>query len=107
MEKISLDKQEALELIILDSTILIDVRTGKEVEEVPAISEDACLLPFDDNFLTVIKEEEVGKEETILVYSTNGVSSLKATELLRANGYKAFNLEGGLAVIFDDNCWGV
>lgn len=104
MEKISLDKQEALVLIVDETTIVIDVRTAEEIAEVPSITEEAVLLTFDDNFLAVIKDEELDKEKKILIYSTNGISSMKATELLRSNGYKAFNLEGGLEAVFADDC---
>ena len=104
MEKISLNKDEALALIVDDATTVIDVRTAAEVLEVPAITEEAILLPFDESFLSIIKEEEVEKEQTLLLYSTTGTTSLKATELLRTNGYKAFNLEGGLEAIFGDDC---
>ncbi|MGL4534590.1 MAG: rhodanese-like domain-containing protein [Fusobacteriaceae bacterium] len=104
MEKISLDKKEALTLIMDETSIIIDARTEEEVEEVPAISEDCVMLPFNEEFLKIIEEEEISKETKILIYSMNGVTSMRAVELLRANGYSAFNLEGGIAAIFEDNC---
>lgn len=104
MEKISLNKNEALTLIMDEAAIIIDVRTEEEMENVPPISEDCIILPFDEEFLKTIIEEEVPKETKILIYSMNGVTSLRAVTLLRENSYNAFNLEGGIAAIFEENC---
>lgn len=104
MDNISLDKQKALELIMDDSTIIIDVRTPEELEEVPPIVEDCFNIPFDDEFMQVIQEEgdDITKESKILLYCTHGVRSLKATVMLREAGYvNAYNLDGGIAAIFD------
>lgn len=99
---ISVDKNKALELIIDENTIVIDVRTPEELEEVPAISDECYNIPFDSSFLSTIEEEELDKDTNILLYCVHGVRSLKATLLLRDRGYiNAFNLEGGIASIFE------
>lgn len=104
MEKISLNKNEALTLIMDEATIIIDVRSEDEINDVPPISEDCVILPFNEEFLSIIEEEEISKETKVLIYSMNGVTSMRAVSLLRENGYKAYNLEGGIAAIFEENC---
>lgn len=109
MKEYSLDKQKALELIMDDATIIIDVRTGEELEDVPPITEDCYNVPMDEKFMEHMKEleedEEITKESKILVYSENGVRSLRALKALREAGYvQAYNLEGGINAIFEESC---
>lgn len=104
MNKISLNKQEALELIIDDKTIIIDCRTPEELEDVPPISDDVYNIPFGNDFMETIAEEadEFPKEATILVYCAHGVRSLRAVRSLREAGYlNAYDLEGGISAIFE------
>ncbi|MGL6065152.1 MAG: rhodanese-like domain-containing protein [Fusobacteriaceae bacterium] len=106
MDKISLNKQEALELIIDENTIIIDCRTPEELEETPPITEDCYNIPLSDNFLNEVLEqnEEIKKEDKILVYCAHGVRSKRATLLLRDAGYNnAYDLDGGIAAIFEDD----
>lgn len=109
MKQYSLDKQKALELIMDDATIIIDVRTGEELEDVPPITEDCYNVPMDGKFMEHMKEleedEEILKDSKILVYSENGVRSMRALETLRAEGYtQVYNLEGGINAIFQESC---
>ncbi|MGL4402752.1 MAG: rhodanese-like domain-containing protein [Fusobacteriaceae bacterium] len=109
MKQYSLDKQKALELIMDDATIIIDVRASEELEDVPPITEDCYNVPMDDKFMVHMKEleeeEEILKDSKILVYSENGVRSLKALQTLRDAGYlHAYSLEGGINAIFEESC---
>ncbi len=106
MEKISLNKQEALELIIDENTIIIDCRTPEELDDVPPITEDCYNISFDNDFMNEVLElnEEIKKEDKILVYCAHGVRSKRATMLLREAGYNStYDLEGGIAAIFEDD----
>ncbi|MGL4252699.1 MAG: rhodanese-like domain-containing protein [Fusobacteriaceae bacterium] len=109
MKQYSLDKQKALELIMDDATIIIDVRAGEELEDVPPITEDCYNVPMDEKFMDHMKEleedEEILKDSKILVYSENGVRSMRALQALREAGYlQAYNLEGGINAIFEESC---
>ncbi|MGL4687426.1 MAG: rhodanese-like domain-containing protein, partial [Fusobacteriaceae bacterium] len=89
MEKTSLNKQEALELIIDENTIIIDCRTPEELEETPPITEDCYNIPLESNFMDEVLElsDEIKKESKILVYCAHGIRSQRATMLLREAGY--------------------
>ncbi|MGL4981170.1 MAG: rhodanese-like domain-containing protein [Fusobacteriaceae bacterium] len=109
MKEYSLDKQKALELIMDDATIVIDVREAEELEDVPAITEDCYNIPMNDKFMTHMgeleEEKEILKDSKILLYSENGVRSLQALKLLREAGYSAvYSLEGGINAIFQESC---
>lgn len=109
MKEYSLDKQKALELIMDEETVIIDVRTGEELEDVPPITEDCYNIPMDAKFMEHMREleeeEEVLKNSKILLYSENGVRSMRALTALREAGYtQAYNLEGGINAIFEESC---
>lgn len=106
MENISLDKNKALEIIMDDDAIIIDVRTEKELEENPPISDDVYNIPFNDKFIEIIEEEELEKDTKILIYCSHGIRSKKAALLMREKGFtNVFSLEGGLeAILSGDGC---
>lgn len=107
MENISLDKNKALEIIMDDDAIIIDVRTEEELEENPPISDDVYNIPFNNKFIEIIEEEELDKDTKILIYCSHGVRSIKAALLMREKGFtNVFSLEGGLeAILSGDGCW--
>lgn len=78
---------------IMESGVLIDVRTPEEFAEghLPnAINIDVK----NDNFTE--KMGEIKKKETVYLYCRSGKRSLKATSILDTLGYKKiFNLDGG------------
>ncbi|MBP6062862.1 MAG: rhodanese-like domain-containing protein [Fusobacteriaceae bacterium] len=106
MENISLDKNKALEIIMDDDAIIIDVRTEEELEENPPISDDVYNIPFNNKFIEIIEEEELDKDTKILIYCSHGVRSIKAALLMREKGFtNVFSLEGGLeAILSGDGC---
>ena len=106
MENISLDKNKALEIIMDDDAIIIDVRTEEELEQNPPISDDVNNIPFNNKFIEIIEEEELDKDTKILIYSSHGVRSIKAALLMREKGFtNVFSLEGGLeAILSGDVC---
>lgn len=107
MENISIDKRAALEIIMDDEAIIIDVRTPEELEDVPPITDEVYNIPFNNEFINILEEEELDKDTKILVYCTHGIRSKKAVILMRDKGFKnAYTLDGGLeAILTSDGCW--
>ncbi|MGL5123770.1 MAG: rhodanese-like domain-containing protein [Fusobacteriaceae bacterium] len=106
MDEISLNKQEALELIMDENTVIIDCRNPEELIEIPPITEDCYNIPLGDNFMNDVLElnDEIKKETKIVVYCAHGIRSQRATILLREAGYNAsYSLEGGIAAVFEDD----
>ena len=99
-------ENKALEIIMDDDAIIIDVRTEEELEENPPISDDVYNIPFNNKFIEIIEEEELDKDTKILIYCSHGVRSIKAALLMREKGFtNVFSLEGGLeAILSGDGC---
>ena len=62
MENISIDKRAALEIIMDDEAIIIDVRTPEELEDVPPITDEVYNIPFNNEFINILEEEELDLE---------------------------------------------
>lgn len=79
---------------------LIDVRRQEEY------SEDHIGGSVNYNVLdsTLIKHiPELNKKKPVFVYCKTGVRGLRAAKILKANGFRVYNLEGGLNEWKDKN----
>lgn len=92
----SVTAEEALSMIQNDSgVVLLDVRTKEEFEGELGHLEGAVLIPVQE--LGKRSSELLPfKDRTILAYCRTGRRSLKATEMLTEQGYRVFNVEGGM-----------
>ncbi len=103
--KIVIEKDEALKLMLKEDTIVIDCRTPEELEEVPPIVEDYYNIPFDDEFVKNVgeEEEEIPKDNVIVIYCSHGARSLKAAQLLKVAGYdEVYSLNGGIEAVYNN-----
>ncbi len=71
--------------------LVLDVRTKEEFRQ--GHIEGAVLIPLDE---LNRRMQEVPSEREILVICRSGARSGSATSQLRAAGYNAFNISGGL-----------
>jgi len=85
-----------------DDTLVLDVRSRKEIEEAPSIVEDAVNIDYQgDDFEE--KLLKLSKDATYLVTCSGGVRGRGACLLMEKNGFKSFyNLRGGLKAL--DGC---
>jgi adenylyltransferase/sulfurtransferase len=82
-----------------DAPFVLDVREPYEAD-IASIGADQ-LIPVDE-LEARLDELEADKDEEIVVHCRSGGRSAKATELLRAKGYKASNLAGGVLAWSDE-----
>jgi len=75
--------------------LLLDVRTEEEFQGALGHLEGALLIPVQE-LSDRMQELEPYRSDTIVVYCRTGSRSHYATELLRAKGFKAFNMTGGM-----------
>jgi rhodanese-related sulfurtransferase len=92
----SISVGEARELFARDSSVVIlDVRRPEEYAGETGHLEKAILIPVEE--LDRRMDELSGiKSRTIVVYCRSGRRSRNATHLLRREGFRALNLEGGI-----------
>jgi rhodanese-related sulfurtransferase len=89
---------DAAKIIANDSTaIVLDVRTEAEFKGETGHLKNALLIPVQ------VLAQRIGelapyKDRTIIVYCRTGRRSAAATELLRHDGFKAFNMAGGITL---------
>lgn len=87
---------EVYRLMRTDTTVLLlDVRTEDEWTSAAGHLRGAMLIPVQD-LEGRIGELERGRTHTIVVYCRSGNRSGIATRLLRARGFRAFNMAGGM-----------
>lgn len=91
-----ISKDEALKLLESDNTIVLDVRTPKEIIDTPPIVEDAITIDYEDkNFENEIKK--LDKNKTYVVVCTRGNYARGACITMEKNGFKSIkSLKGGL-----------
>jgi adenylyltransferase/sulfurtransferase len=82
-----------------DAPFVLDVREPYEAE-IASIDADQ-LIPVDQ-LAERLDELEAAPDEEIVVHCRSGSRSAKATKLLRAKGYDASNLAGGVLAWSDD-----
>ena len=81
----------------LKNTVILDVRTKSEVDE-SYIPNSININFYDNNFDSAISM--LDKELTYYVYCRSGNRSSQTVEKLKSLGFeKAFNLEGGIALL--------
>lgn len=100
-EKFDISKDEALNLLGNDSTLVLDVRTQKEIIIDPPLVEDAIIIDYrSEEFETEVKK--LDKNRTYLVVCGSGTRSRDACITMEKNGFKSVkNLKGGLNTFYD------
>jgi rhodanese-related sulfurtransferase len=92
----SLTPRQAEELLRADtSTVLLDVRTDEEFHGAGGRLARALHVPVDE-LEARIAELSPALGRTVIVYCRSGRRSRNAVALLGKNGFRAFNLEGGI-----------
>ena len=92
-QEYDIDMQK-LKMMVNKGCMLIDVRSKQEFNE--GHLEKAILIP-NYEIINQIKQMDIDKSETIIVYCGIGTRSKNAQEKLRSIGYKnVFNLYNGL-----------
>jgi rhodanese-related sulfurtransferase len=92
----SLSPKEANDLLKREknSTLLLDVRTEAEYKNDGYIY-GAMLLPLQDLSSSIDKLQSY-KNKKIVVYCRSGMRSVSASRILSNNGFKVYNLKGGI-----------
>ena len=75
--------------------VILDVRTPDEFKSETGHLPKAMLLPVQDLELR-IGELSAKKKQTFIVYCRSGSRSKRASEILAAQGFTIFNLDGGI-----------
>ena len=75
--------------------LLLDVRTEEEFHGSLGHLKGALLIPVQD-LAERLEELEPYRNDTVVVYCRTGNRSHHATVLLRAKGFTAFNMTGGM-----------
>ena len=87
---------EAYNLLKMDDTIvLLDVRTPAEFKSETGHLKGAILIPVQE-LENRIDEIVKYKKRTVIVYCRTGHRSTAGAEILSENGFKAFNMTGGI-----------
>jgi len=89
----SITPQQAQALLQDDNVTLLDVRTALEFDREHI--KDAKLLPLNLLKENLTELEDI-KKKKILVYCHSGSRSIKASRILKANGFIPINLKGGI-----------
>lgn len=75
------------------TTVILDVRTPQEHNNERIV--ESLLIPVQE-LESRIQELDSVKDKTIIAYCRSGNRSGVATEILRKNGFNAFNMSGGI-----------
>jgi rhodanese-related sulfurtransferase len=86
----NISPQEAYALFETSSLRFVDVRSKKEFDKDHI--RGATHIGLDDLAMAY----KLFEKETLLVYSERGERSVKAARILSEQGFKVFNLEGGV-----------
>lgn len=92
----ALTPEEAQQLATVDSSVvLLDVRTPQEFRSTTGHLQGALLIPVQE-LEQRMNELAPYKDKTIVAYCRTGNRSGKAAALLQAQGFKVFNMSGGI-----------
>ena len=87
--------QEFYNQVYNDSNVqLLDVRTQNEYDIAHIKNASLIDVKNEDNFKNAIKV--LNKKQPVYVYCRSGVRSHRAAEILNKEGFKVFELEGGI-----------
>ncbi len=78
-----------------DTMLFLDVRTPGEFDGPLGHIEGAILIPVKSLADSIGKLEKY-KDKEIIVYCRSGNRSQNGTRIMQANGFKAFNMLGGM-----------
>lgn len=93
----SMTVEEVMQVIETDNEeyFLLDVRTLEEYYGDLGHLPDAILIPYNE-IAGRIDELADQKDKTIIAYCRSGRRSAIATKILKKNGFKAYNMTGGM-----------
>ena len=93
----SITVEEVMQVISEDNKeyFLLDVRTLEEYYGDLGHLPDAKLIPYNE-IANRIDELADQKDKTIIAYCRSGRRSAIATNILKGNGFKAYNMTGGM-----------
>ena len=96
----SITVEEVMQVISEDNKeyFLLDVRTLEEYYGDLGHLPDAKLIPYNE-IANRIDELADQKDKTIIAYCRSGRRSAIATNILKENGFKAYNMTGGMKKI--------
>ncbi|MDN3618434.1 rhodanese-like domain-containing protein [Polaribacter undariae] len=89
----SISTQELKELLSKEEIQLMDVRTPKEVKE--GAIETASFSNFFDTDFHEKAALQLDKSKPVYLYCRSGKRSVKASKILKENGYEVYNVLGG------------
>lgn len=94
---VEIGKEKALELLNNHQIMIIDAREAEEVEESEMLTEDAINLDITDKNHFDMMIDMLPKDVEYLVYSNNGVRSIRLARELESLGFeRIYNLTSGL-----------
>lgn len=96
-------KNEALELLANHQIMIVDARDSDEIDEL--LTEDAINLSLNNKDHFDMMVSMLDKDLEYLVYSENGVSSLRVAKALCELGFtNVYNLTEGLVGLRKEGC---
>ncbi|MGX6590919.1 rhodanese-like domain-containing protein [Cetobacterium ceti] len=94
---IEIGKEKALELLNNHQIMVIDARLAEEVEESETLTEDTINLTVEDKNHFDMMVNMLPKDVEYLIYSNNGISSLRLARTLEELGFeRIYNLTDGI-----------
>ncbi|WP_240914624.1 MULTISPECIES: rhodanese-like domain-containing protein [unclassified Polaribacter] len=89
----SVSTQELKELLSKEKIQLMDVRTPAETKE--GAIETATFANYFDADFSKKASNKLDKSKPVYLYCRSGKRSLKASKILKENGYEVYNVLGG------------
>ena len=89
----SVSTQELKELLSKDKIQLMDVRTPAEINE--GTIETATFANYFDADFKEKASNKLDKSKPVYLYCRSGKRSVKASKILKENGYEVYNVLGG------------
>ena len=89
----SFSTQELKELLSKEKVQLMDVRTSAEINE--GTIETAIFANYFDADFKEKASDKLDKSKPVYLYCRSGKRSVKASKILKENGYEVYNVLGG------------
>ncbi len=89
----SIESNDAIKLLDNENYFFLDVRTFNEHEKKSIPNTDCIPIQI---ITEKMKDLENDRNKTMIVYCRSGNRSETATKILNKNGFKAFNMIGGI-----------
>ena len=89
----TIEIKNAINLLDNDAYYFLDVRTAEE-HKIKSIPDTDC-IPVQEIEKRIVELDKY-RDKKIIVYCRSGNRSRTATKILKENGFKAFNMLGGM-----------